>query len=721
MTTLSSGGPDGVGIYHFQAAGTSLVIDASGPTAPVVVHWGAPLGEILPEDLATAAAMSIPVPVATTVDVPVRVGVLPLPSDGWFGTPGLEGHRNGRAFSPRLALVSSHVDQVSGTGGAFHADLRDYEAELEVAITIELTVAGLVRTAISVRNASTEHPYSVAAVRPLLPVPGYVDELLDFTGRHLRERSPQRSEFVVGTHMRDARRGRPGLDGTLVVCAGRKGFGWRSGEVWGVHVAWSGNATTLAERSSLGAGLLGGGELLLPGEILLSPGESYVAPALFGSYSSSGLDALAARFHEHLRSVPGRARSVRPVVANTWEAVYFDHDLAKLEELADRAAEVGAERFVLDDGWFKGRRTDNAGLGDWQVDETVWPTGLGPIVEKARSHGMQFGLWVEPEMVNVDSEVARLHPEWVLGPEGRLPLESRRQQVLNLAIPEAFSHVANQIDDLVTRYRIDYLKWDHNRDLLEAGHSSTGKAAVRDQTFAAYRLMDLLRQRHPGLEIESCASGGGRVDLEVLAHTDRIWTSDSIDSLERQQIQRWTGLLVPPELMGAHVGAPTAHTSGRRHGLDFRAGTALFGHFGIEWDLTEAAPTELQRLAEWIETYKRFRPLLHGGTTVHADVPDPAYQVHGVVAPNREEALYAFVATATTIAPGVGRVGLPGLNPARRYRMEQVMPDLERAEGSPSWLASLPTTSGSALELIGLEAPRLLPESLALLHVHAID
>ena len=221
---------------------------------------------------------------------------------------------------------------------------------------------------------------------------------------------------------------------------------------------------------------------------------------------------------------------------------------------------------------------------------------------------MEFGLWVEPEMINLDSHLARAHPDWVLSTGDRIPISSRQQQVLDLGKPAAYEYILESLDALLTEYRISYLKWDHNRDLIDSGHAPSGHPAVHDQTVAVYALMDELRARHPGLEIESCSSGGGRVDLEVLQHTDRIWTSDCIDALERQTIQRYTGLMVPPELMGAHIGSDRSHTTGRRHDLSFRAGTALFGHMGIEADLSKMSADERAELAAWVSSAQAAPP-----------------------------------------------------------------------------------------------------------------
>src|SRR5699024_9466635 len=253
---------------------------------------------------------------------------------------------------------------------------------------------------------------SLAELTLTVPVPADAEELLDFAGRWAKERTPQRSAFTVGTHLRENRRGRTGPDSAHVLHAGRPGLGFRHGEAWAVHTAFSGNHRHLAEQINTGRRILGGGELLLPGELRLAPGAEYAGPWLYASYGE-GLDAVASRFHRHLRSRPQHVDTRRPVTLNVWEAVYFDHDLDRLKDLAERAAALGVERFVLDDGWFGSRRDDTSGLGDWVVSDEVWPDGLGPLVDRVTALGMEFGLWFEPEMVNEDSEVARAHPEWI--------------------------------------------------------------------------------------------------------------------------------------------------------------------------------------------------------------------------------------------------------------------------------------------------------------------
>jgi alpha-galactosidase len=530
----------------------------------------------------------------------------------------------------------------------------------------------------------------------------------------------------MGAWVRESRRGRTGHDATLGLLAGTPGFGFGHGEIWAVHVAWSGNHVTWAESLPDGYAALGGGELLSGGEVILARDDGYATPWIYAAHSTRGLDGIGAAFHGWLRSRPqhpGQDRP-RPVVLNTWEAVYFDHDLQRLRRLADVAARIGVERFVLDDGWFRGRRDDTAGLGDWFVDTDVWPDGLTPIIGHVRGLGMQFGLWVEPEMISPDSDLYRAHRDWVLGPRQRaLPPTRRHQHVLDLARPEAYAYVLERLDALLTDNDIAYLKWDHNRDLVDADHD--GCAGVHAQTLAVYRLLRELRARHPDVEIESCSSGGARVDLEILQHTERVWASDCNDALERQTIQRWTGLFLPPELIGAHVGPPRSHTTGRTHDLPFRVATAMFGHFGIEWDIAAASDDDLAALERAIAFYKRARGLLHSGAVVHADHPDPSAWVHGVVATDRTHGLYCLAQLATSQWSVPPPVRLPGLDDDRRYRARistPAGPAHTVARSAPSWAADDGiVVTGRLLARVGLPAPVLSPEQAVLISVDAVD
>ncbi|MDQ1204452.1 alpha-galactosidase [Microbacterium sp. SORGH_AS 862] len=704
---------------RFVAGGVGLVVSLPSGSLPRIVHWGSDAFDDADAD--ELARHAVPPRATNGADVPVRVSLIPENSAGWTGTPGVSGHRAGRAWSPSFVPVSTEVEH-RPAGGRILVVARDELVGLELRLTIELLPSGLVRLASELKNVGAD-VYTLDGLTSAMPVPTRADLLFDLAGRWAKERVPQTRAFTVGTHLREGRHGRTGADAALVLMAGTPDLDFDRGEAWGLHVAFSGNHRTLAERAFSGERLLLGGELLLPGEIELAPGESYSAPAVYAAYGA-GLDAVAARFHTHLRSRPHHPRSARPVVMNVWEAVYFDHDLDRLLELADLAQSVGVERFVLDDGWFGSRRDDTSGLGDWVLGEQVWGDGrFRRLVDGVRARGMEFGLWFEPEMVNPDSDLARAHPEWMLQVPGRLPISFRHQQVLDLTHPGAFAHVRDHVVALVQEYGISYIKWDHNRDLIDAGSTRTGRAGVHAQTHAAYRLLDEIRRAVPDLEIESCSSGGARVDLEILEHTDRVWASDCIDARERQQIQRWTAQLLPPELVGSHIGADRAHTTRRRLDLSFRAATSLFGHFGIEWDLSAATPEERDELAEWVAYYKRMRPLIHGGTTVRRALEDGDLWLHGAVAVDLSEALYLVTLRERHITWPVGRVRLPGLDPRRRYRLRASGPALEPYDERihPSWWIDGTVLTGAALAEVGVHVPALDPDQVALLYVEALS
>ena len=546
-------------IRHLRSAGVSVLLDTSGPHQPEIVYWGADLGELT--DAATdAAASALLRAVAHAVeDEPVRRGLLPEAAAGYRGRPGLSGFRRGRAVWPSLQLES--VRPYAGpVGAAVEISCVDGEAGLAVRSELMLDGAGVLHLRHDVTNTS-DRPLELSQLHAVLPVPAAAQEIGDFTGKWSGERAPQRLPLGFGCWSRENRRGRTAADSAYLTMAGTPGFRHRTGEVWAVHLAWSGDQVNWVEAHPDGTRVLGAGELLEPGEITLGPGESYRTPWVLAVHSLDGTDGLSRRLHRSIRSRSTHPSTPRPVVLNTWEAVYFDHDLDTLTRLAEVAAELGVERFVLDDGWFGGRRDDTTSLGDWTESAEVWPDGLGPLAERVAALGMQFGLWVEPEMINPDSELYRAHPEWVLADPDRLPPIVRHQLVLDVARPEVADYLFDHLDRLVKTRGIAFLKWDHNRDAVIPVHD--GRPGVHAQTLAVYALLDRLRAANPGLEIESCASGGARVDLGILERTDRVWVSDCNDALERQHIQQGTRALLPLELMGCHVGPPRSHTTSR--------------------------------------------------------------------------------------------------------------------------------------------------------------
>ncbi|MGG7464207.1 alpha-galactosidase [Plantibacter sp. YIM 135347] len=725
MTTDSQTSEPSLEAVHLRAGGTSVVVATGDGRLPRIVHWGFDLGDLDDAALADVVRSALPGIGDSAVTYPQPVPIVPQLAEGWMGRPGVRGGSAGTRWAPRfdgarygVVAAGEHGEGIEHADGAaaLRCEAVDDAYGLRLIIEIEVLASGLVRQRATFVN---EHgaDYRLDALELAFPVPSAATEVLDLTGRWALERVPQRRPFHVGEWVRESRGGKPGLEHTLLLAAGEAGFGFRSGLVWALHLAWSGNQVLAAERMPTGERRLVSGELLLTDEVVLAEGAEYTTPWVYGSWGD-GLDELAGRFHDHLRSRASHPGSPRPVIMNTWEAVYFDHDLDTLSRLAEQGAALGVERFVVDDGWFTGRRDDTTSLGDWTVDGLVWPDGLEPLADRVRELGMDFGLWFEPEMINVDSELSRAHPEWIFDAGHGIGLPSRHQHVLDLGHPEAWEYVHAQVTELVGRLGIAYIKWDHNRYLLDAGHTPSGRPGVREQTLAAYRLMAALKAEHPGLEIESCASGGGRIDLGVLEHTDRVWPSDCNDPHERLEIQRWTGLLVPPELQGTHLGAEESHTTHRVHPLDYRAEKALWGHFGLEINVLESSDEERSAIRGWIAFHLQHRALLHTGRVVHADLSNTALRLEGVVSADRSEALYAFSVVERPSTWPPGRVTLPGLAPDRSYRVEAVHPGAPFShEAQPGWLRTGVVLPGRVLAGVGVEAPSLDPDRSMLFRV----
>ncbi len=691
---------------RIDAAGTTLMLDLRGGEASILYFGAALHAATTPESVAASLVRAIP-PNAPAVEP--RITLTPLMASGYVGAPGLAVHRDGAGFAPKPVLIDCVI-----AGATITLTSVDAANALELIHTLALDSAtGVLRCAAQLIN---RHPAVCTLdhlAAPVLPLPVWASDHIDFSGRWAGEFMTRRAPLEIGAVVRENRRGRTSHDcfpGAMLASADASE---RQGEVMALHLAWSGNHARRIERLADGRGAVQFGELLLPGEVRLAQDQAYTTPTLFVAVGERGFNAVSQRLHEFVRTAivdPCITARPRPVHYNSWEAIYFDHDPAVLADLATRAAALGVERFVLDDGWFGARRSDRAGLGDWTVSAAVYPDGLAPLIDHVRALGMEFGLWVEPEMVNPDSDLFRAHPDWVLALPGTAQVLSRHQLVLDLSKAAVCEYLFAQIDALLRDHPIGYLKWDMNRDINHPGNGD-GHAAVHAQTLALYALIDRVRAAHPDVEIESCASGGGRADYAILQRTQRLWTSDSNDAIDRLRIQRGASYFFPCALLGAHVGPRDCHITGRRISMAMRAGVALFGHMGLEMDLRELTEGEAGELAAAIALHKRHRALIHGGDRVRIDTP-PERDVFGIVARDRSEALFSYALLEGHPATLPGRLRFDGLDPARRYRMSPVWPAEEAAEPRE--------VMGDALMHAGIELPLLWPQSVIIWHLAAI-
>jgi alpha-galactosidase len=629
---------------------------------------------------------------------------LPTGGMGNFGWPALCGHRAGHHFI--LSFTGWTVTE-GKTGTTLAA--TDPLARIAITIRFETHSGGVISSTVTLRNDGDSDYMLDRAMAGSLPVPAGPAEVTFYTGMWGREFQTRKETLGESIWSRESRRGRTSHDRPPLL------FVEAGGTRFGVTLGWSGNHQIVIDRLDDGRRMVHAGELFEPGEMILKPGESYQSPTLYAGEDS-------AAFHAFLRcdllAWPNGAMKPRPVTLNTWEGNYFDHQLESLKAQATAAAEIGIERFVLDDGWFGKRDDDTTSLGDWDIDPRKYPDGLKPLVRHVTDLGMEFGIWFEPEMINEESALFRAHPDWVLQVEGLPRLPSRFQQVLDIGRPEVSDYLFEKIDAVLKDLPVAYIKWDMNRDLTHAG-GKDGTARMSSQTRAFYALLDRVRAAHPGVEIESCASGGGRIDYGVIARTHRVWTSDCTDALERLEIQRGASSFLPPEIMGAHVSASPNHQTGRIHSLSFRALVAMAYHLGVELNPLTLGDDEKQELAGLIAIHKELRPLLHKhGANFSLDPVDGRY-VWGAADESR---IALFVAQGPQM---VGEQPAPLLLPEHvaalggRWKIARVtpaMPDFIRTSGDQMRLLSGEIAfSLQDLARAGLPLPMLRPESAMLI------
>ena len=587
-------------LVHLDAGQGSLVIEPVADGAPVWRHCGRRIARCALPPLADTRT-----PASFSLDRDGPMTTAPVAGSGWFGPPAVLLRRDGAALN--LAWTRSVTVTRDGAAGL---TLTDDLSGIELVQCIRRDADAGWRMATRVINRGAA-PVTLDWLASLaIPLAPGLSRIVSWRGRHNAELVECDEPLPQQCWQREVRRGISGHGGAPGIYALGADAGWDRGEALAMQLCWSGDSRIVVERDDEGFHVLLAGAVLQPGEVVLAPGEGWSAPDALLAISDAGRNGAMAAQHAMVRAMqrwPGGAMGPRVVHLNSWEACYFDHDAARILDLAKAAAEIGIERFVLDDGWFRGRGDDTAGLGDWTPDPVKYPDGLAPLARAVNALGMEFGLWVEPEMVNPDSDMYRAHPEWALHQAGRPLLTARGQLVLDMARADVRAALFAMLDALLRSAPIGYLKWDHNRDLVPAGGAA--------QVAGTYALLAALRAAHPNVEIESCAGGGGRSDAGMVPHVHRFWTSDNIDAVSRVAMQRGFLHFLPPEMMGSHVGASPAHATGRGQSMGFRAAVALSGHFGVELDPAALDPADRADLKGWIGAARALRGIIHGGET----------------------------------------------------------------------------------------------------------
>ncbi|MEM7006728.1 MAG: alpha-galactosidase [Pseudomonadota bacterium] len=698
---------------------TSVVIECEQGHRPSILYWGPKLDDI---DGAILKRMATRQHAPGGPDIDIPSSLMNETGSGLPGPSGFIAHRSGKGWA-NLFVVRS-IERGSDHQVKINCVDRKNHVRAEHIINVH-PGSDLMTCQTHVLNDGVDNLSLEWCASAVLPLDQRATKLFGFTGRWANEFQLEEVAPFHGSYVRENKSGRTSHDNFPGLMAAFERTTEQLGACYGFHLGWSGNSRLRVDRLNDGRTFVQLGEYFYPGEIVLSPGERYQTPKLYAAFTNDGLSALSRNFHEHVRGEvmdPRSNEKPRPIHYNTWEAVYFDHDLETLKDLADKASGVGAERFVLDDGWFGTRRNDASGLGDWWPSEDVYPEGLGPLIKHVTDLGMEFGLWFEPEMVNPDSELFRSHPDWILHAEDIEQIPSRSQFALDLTRKDVSDYLFEKMDRILREHRISYIKWDMNRNIHHPG--SFGKPAAHRQTYAVYELMKRLRSAHTDVEIESCSSGGGRADYGVLHYTDRIWTSDSNDALDRQRIQRGASHFFPLEVLGAHVGPDTCHITGRRLTMELRVATAMFGHMGMELDLRDLPQKDLETLKTGVALHKAHRSLIHTGDYHRLETPSHVNAV-GVVAKDQAEALFSWCNLVGHTETLPGRIFFSGLNADESYRVRIVWPSPVVSRSSPSVIEALDLNgngsviAGDALMQMGIQVPLLYPETCLIWHLDA--
>ena len=673
----------------------SLILAAAGDRLPEVVHWGAPLPE--GDDDALLASLTALDVTGGMLDENPDLSICPEASRTFPGQPGLILRaEDGTPLLPRFRYVEEDA------GDGLTLTYADRSLGLVYGASLDLDPeTHVLRAQAFLSSARPVHLHWLAA--PVLPGPQASDGMIDVAGRWTGEFQFHRTPWTPGIRYRENRTGRTGHEHFPALIALGPGTTNTAGEAWGLHYGWSGGHRMIAEELADGRRQIQFGHA---GRTETAPGTEFRTAPLYATYGTGGLNAVGTAFQRHLRDRivrwPDPSRP-RPVHYNCWEAVYFDHDYAVLAEIAERAADLGAERFVLDDGWFGARDDDTSSLGDWTVDPRKWPDGLTPLVDKVHALGMSFGLWFEPEMVNPDSDLLRAHPDWAMGGDDQTL--GRFQKVLDMSREDVCDYLFEAMSAVLSAHEIDYVKWDHNRVL---------PAPDAAQTRGSYALLDRLAEAFPALEIETCASGGGRIDFGILRRTQRVWLSDCNDAIERIRMQHDAALFLPMVVTGSHVGPRRSHTTGRTLDMHLRAWTAAQRHMGFEMDpreLTDAEADILRGVTAW---WKSNRHWLARSDILRLDAPDPSVTAEQQMEPGGDRFVVFAAKTEASAQIAPRPLRLTRLDPDSRWRvsLRDAPPESAQSRGPLPLRDGSVEVSGAWLTGHGLTLPWTAPQTM---------
>lgn len=599
-----------------------------------------------------------------------------------------------------LEFVSDRIE-----GAELEIRLKDIRADLFVTLHYRVFAQdGIVARSARVENR-TEQVITVESLQSgVWNLPAGSDYRLSYlAGRWASEAHLIREPIHQGVKVLDGRRGMTGFDSNPWLAVDEHGAATEEdGRVWFGALGWSGNWRVAVEQTAVGQVRLTAGYHPFDFAHPLRPGESLATPTYYGGFTDGGFGAMSRMLHAFQRkeiAPGGRGARLRPVWYNSWQVFETEVTEANQKELASKAAALGVELFVVDDGWFHLRKAANAGLGDWWADPDKFPRGLKPLADHVRALGMEFGLWVEPEMVNTNSDLFRAHPDWVLGFPGRPRTEGRSQLVLNFAREDVKEFILAALDRLVSENGVRLFKWDMNRFLTEPGWAELPPAEQRKvwvrYTENLYELIDRLRAKHPGLEIESCKGGGGRVDLGILRRVDQFWTSDNTDALDRLQIQEGFSFAYAPKFLMGRV-PPLVSRSGYRNvrantPLEFRFLVAMQGSLGLSLNLPLLTEEETETARRLVSFYKTIRATTQHGHLHRLLSPrDSDLAANQFVSEDgRQSVVFALLRTREFYGVSHPTVRLRGLEPGAHYQVRplhesRLMETIERASGA--WL-----------------------------------